>query len=273
MSRWIKLLVYARHGIGKTTLAGSAADVPEMTDVLFIDAERGDMSLEDNPRIKNIQGISHVNATSHMQVARIQEFLKAHCVQRDNPTPENIDKMRKNEAWLRGIDPKDIPEPKKFKTAVVDSLTEVDTYCMYGLMGVNQDQIITGKAEEIAVAQWGEFRKNNMMMQMLIRAFRDLPMHVIFTCQQVYNQDEMKRFHYGPALTGQLARQAQGMVDIVGSLRAAEAPDETGKQPRRLYVQPMDRYDAKNRRASYKEAFFDDPTMGSIMRAVGLLTT
>ena len=43
--RRINVLIYGDSGIGKTVLAGSAAAVPEMRDVLVLDAEGGTESL------------------------------------------------------------------------------------------------------------------------------------------------------------------------------------------------------------------------------------
>jgi hypothetical protein len=264
--RYIKMIVYGPFGTGKSTLAGSAVDVDSMRDVLLIDAESGDMVLEDNPRIKRPQDVEHIRVTNFLQVARVQEFLKAHCVHRDS---NNVNKMREVEAMLKGVPVETITEPRRFRTVIVDSLTEIEAYCMYGLLKINEGELLTGSADEIDVARFDEFRKNNMMVQVLVRALRDLPMHVIFVCAQAYTQDEMKRFHYGPQMTGKLASQIQGFVDIVGFLRAGATNDQ-GIAPRRLFVQPIERFDAKCRRASFQGAFFEDPTMLSIMKAVGL---
>jgi hypothetical protein len=130
--------------------------------------------------------------------------------------------------------------------------------------------------EETDVAGWPEFRKNNQMMQIVIRAYRDLPMHVIFVCPAGYNQDEKKVFHWTPALTGKLSNQVQGFVDIVGYLVPGQLKEEGKEAARRLFVQPITgtptgKFDAKNRRASFKESWFDNPTMGEIMTKTGLL--
>ena len=265
--RFLKAILYGPYGVGKSTLAGSSVDVPTMRDVLYIDAESGDMVLNDNPRIKLPDEIEHVRVTNFLQVARVQEFLRAHCVRRES---NDVEGMRQVEAMLKGVPPTDIKEPRRFRTVIIDSLSEIEAYCMYGLLKVNEGAILTGAADEIDVARFDEFRKNNMMMQVLIRALRDLPMHVIFVCAQQYSQDELKRFHYGPQMTGKLAAQIQGFVDIVGFLKASP-PDEKGNAPRRLFVQPIDRFDAKNRRASFTGSFFEDPTMASIMKAIGLV--
>ena len=266
MDRWLKLLVYGPYGVGKSTLAGSSVDVPSMRDVLMVDAESGDLVLQDNPRIKLPNEIEHVRVSNFLQVARVQEFLKAHCIRRDQ---NDEDGMRSVEAMLKGVPPSAIKEPRRFRTVIIDSLSEVEAYCMYGLLKVNEGILLTGAADEIDVARFDEFRKQNMMLQVLIRSFRDLPMHIIFVCGQQYTQDEMKRFHYGPQMTGKLASQVQGFTDIVGFLKSA-APDEKGIAPRRLFVQPIERFDAKCRRACFTGAYFEDPTMSSIMQQIGI---
>jgi len=260
------MLVYGPYGVGKSTLAGSSVDVTGMRDVLMVDAESGDLVLQDNPRIVAADEIEHVRVSNFLQVARVQEFLKAHCVRRDR---NDVDGMRAVEAMLKGVAPADIKEPRRFRTVIVDSLSEIEAYCMYGLLKINEGELLTGAADEIDVARFDEFRKNNMMIQVLVRAFRDLPMHVLFVCAQQYTQDELKRFHYGPQMTGKLSAQIQGFVDIVGFLRSGTV-DETGNAPRRLFVQPIERFDAKNRRASFSGSHFDDPTMTTIMKSVGL---
>lgn len=260
------MMVYGTYGVGKSTLMGSSVDVPFMRDILLIDAESGDLALQDNPRVKAVDEIEHVRVTNFLMVARVQEFLKAHCVRRDN---NDIEGMRQVEAFLKGVPVESIKEPRKFKTVIIDSLSEIEAYCMYGLLKVNEGEVLTGSAEDIDVARFDEFRKQNIMIQTLVRALRDLPMNVLFVCAQQYNQDELKRMHYGPQMTGKLAAQIQGFVDIVGLLKAG-TPDESNNAPRRLYVQPVDRFDAKNRRAMFQGSHFDDPTMLTIMRAIGL---
>jgi hypothetical protein len=258
--------VYGQPGAGKSTLMGSSVDVESMRDVLLIDAESGDLVLENNPRIKASAEIEHVRVTNFYQAAQVLSFLRKHT---ERLVANDEDGLRKTEAWLKGVHPDEIVKPRRFKTVVIDSLTELEAYCMYGLMKVNEGDLLTGAADEVNVARFDEFRKQNMMVQVLVRAFRDLPMHILFVCAQQYSKDETSRFHYGPAMTGKLASQIQGFVDIVGFLRPGGV-DETGKAPRRLYVQPIDKFDAKNRRASFKGAFFEDPTFTTIMKELGL---
>jgi hypothetical protein len=123
---------------------------------------------------------------------------------------------------------------------------------------------------EVDVAEWAEFRKNNQMMQLVIRAYRDLPINVILICHAAFTQDELKRMLYAPGLTGKLAKQVQGFVDIVGYLKVGELPaDGKSDAPRRLFLQPVGKFDAKCRIASFKGSYLDNPTMEDIWDMLG----
>jgi len=269
VSKWLKLLVYSRPGGGKTTLCCTAVDIPDMRDVLFLNADKGDMVFFDNDRVKSPELLAQnmVNVSNFKTAAMIHDFLKGHCKHRDE---NNEAKLREQEAWLRGCSPEDIEQPKKFKTIIIDSLTELDIYCTYGLLGLTQDSVLHGEASEIEVARFDEFRKNNQMIQMLCRAFRDLPIHVLATATEAFTEDELRKKHYMPQLTGQLRTQVPGFFDIVGHLVAKQEGD---KIDRKMWVQPVGNFVAKNRRSVYKANNFQDPYMLTIMRGCKLLAT
>lgn len=270
-TRWLKALFYGKHGAGKTELAASAVDVPSMGDVLLVDAESGDLTLEESVRIKNPDDISHIRVNTFKQVAYVQEFLKAHCQFRDS---DNKNMLQQLESKVTGVPAAEIENPKKYRTVIIDSLTEVEAYCTYQILSIDNSKIPIDN--DVEVAGWPEFRKNNEMVKLLVRAFRDLPMHTIFVCAEQYSQDEQKKMHYTPALTGKLSGQVQGFVDIVGWLTIGAPQSEGGpSSPRRLFVQPMagpgiPKFDAKMRRATFTESYFDNPLMADIMKAVKL---
>jgi hypothetical protein len=269
--QWLKFLVYGKHGSGKTTLAATSVDCEAMRDILFIDAEQGETAVQDNPRIKNDNLISHVSVKSFKQVAYIHQFLQAHCIARD---AKDLPRLRELESKITGVKPTDIEVPKQFRTVLVDSLTEIDQYCLYALRGVSQDQLLDDPGDVESV-EWKGYGKNNEMVKMLCRAYRDLPMHVIFSCSEQWTQNELKKFHYTPAMTGKLSGQIQGMVDIVGYLVVSAQENDQGELNRRMLIQPGEinnaRFDAKNRRAIYKKSSWDDPTMSVIMRDTGMI--
>lgn len=268
--RYLKLMVYGEYGVGKTFLAGTAATVPDLGKVLLLDAEAGDLTLDD-------RDIDQIRIEDYKVTARVLEFLKVHCSQRDiytDPKSSTDDKdaaktrLIEMESTLKGTDIEDIDEPTLYRTAIIDSLTEIETFCMYQLLGIND---MTRLDEEVATAEWSEYKRNHSMIQRLVRSFRDLPMHVVICCAAQYVQDENKRMKFSPALTGKLSKQVQGFVDMVGFLVVGQ-PKEDGTLPRRLYIQPSNegRYDAKNRFSKYKNYCFDDPTIESILRDVGI---
>lgn len=262
--KYLKLIVYGNFGVGKSTLAASAADVEEMADVFYIDAESGKMALEDSPRIENKDRIFVARATNFTQVARMHEFLKVHCRFRD---ANDIEALKNLEARVFGVPVESIDEPKRFNTVVVDSFTEVDTYSMYDLLDVSTDAKLDA---EVDVAEWPTFRKNNQRMMMLARAFRDLPMNLILVCSTQYTQDESKRMFWTPALTGKLSAQVQGLVDIVGYLVTGSLGEGKEEAPRRLWLQPVGKFDAKNRKGYLKAAYLDDPSLPNLMEQLAI---
>jgi hypothetical protein len=259
--KFLKGLFYADYGVGKTFLTATAADVEEMRDVLLINAESGDLTLENDEHDFDL--IDSVRCTDYSTIARVYEFLKTHCILRDKG---DIEGLRTLEARFRGCEAGDIDRPKMYRTAILDSLTEAEVYCMNKLLGIRDSTKID---EEVASAEWAEYKRQHAMVARLVRNLRDLPMHILFTCARQYVQDEQKKFVYSPAMTGKLSSQVQGFMDVVGYLVTGEATQD-GKLPRRLYVQPTGRFAAKCRFSKFKGTYFDNPTIGSILKQVGL---
>lgn len=260
--RYLKILIYGNYGSGKTTLAASAADVPAMNDVFMINAESGDLSIDDD-RAKHI---STVTVNNFKTLGQVHTYLKAHCKARD---ANDTDLLRKQQANVMGIEEDEIETPSRFKTTIIDSLTEVEAYCFNQLLGITNNTRID---EETDTAEFKEYKQNNGMMLRLVRSFRDLPMNVIFICGEQFLQDENKKMKYSPDMTGKLSKKIQGFMDMVGYLQIGRS--ENGGMLRRLNVAPSTsgKYDAKHRYASFKGDHFDDPTIGKILTEVGLLS-
>lgn len=253
--RRLKLLIYGAFGVGKTTLAATATDVKEMQDVLLLNCEAGDLSIANT-------NIDVVRICNFSTAARVHEFLKLHC---QLWIKNDIVRLKEIQAKVFNIDASKIEVPKHYRTVIIDSLTELETYSMYSILGITDRMTLD---QETAVAEWADFRKNFNSVQRLVRTFRDLPINVIFICSQQYTQDEQKRMAYLPLLTGKLSSQVQGFVDVVGFLKLENLE---GVPLRRLYVQPIGRFDAKCRFPKFKSPYFEKPTIGSMLRAVGLI--
>jgi len=154
---------------------------------------------------------------------------------------------------------------RRYRTVIVDSLSEVNAYLIYQLLGITEETSLDDdKVEE--TAGWDEYKKGNQMLQMLIRAYRDLPMNVLMACGTQYNQDENKVMHWGPSLIGKLASQVQGFFDIVGFMKVGKPPEGKPTEiPRTLWIQPVERFAAKTRLAQFKDPYINKPTMTKLM--------
>lgn len=267
---WLKALFYGAPGTGKTTLCGSAVDVEMLRDVLVISAEGGELSLENNPRIKNEDLLDVTKITRIEQLQKLYEMLQHHCRLRDRGDLKGLEALQRMTFGIPDEEP--IDRIREYHTVILDSLTEIEAHNLAKIL--NLDALGIDAGADMEVAGFGEFRKNNHIIQRIVRQFRDLPLHVLIVCLQGYNQDELKRYHYSPALTGKLSTQIQGFVDIVGWLAVGQATDtESGEGPRRLFVQPQSgpKVDAKNRFSSYGKAYFDNPSMADIMVGTGFV--
>lgn len=267
---YLTMIVYGIPGSGKTTLCATAADVDEMADVLMIDIESGKLTLKDNKRVKNKGRIDVIRVTSYKQLAEVHKFLQAHCRYRDDDSKEATEKLIKLEAKFKGIDPAKIKTPRRYHTVMLDSLSELDALCIYELLGLSTDMDLSEAMNDgdMEVAQFAEYKKNNQIMQLIVRAYRDLPINALFTCHVAYTQNELKQMFYSPSLTGKLRNQVQGFVDLVGYLRVGELPEGKTEAPRRMYFQPVGKFDAKCRLANLEGSYFDNPSMKDIWKAV-----
>lgn len=263
---YLNALFYGVPGSGKTELAGSAADVDDMSDVLIGDIEGGDMTLIDNPRIKRVDRIDSIRITSYKQLGEVHKYLKAHCRYRDQEGEEANNALRQLEAKFLGVDVKEIETPRRYKTFVIDSLSELDQMVVNELLGIQAGMDFNELLNDgnVEVAQFAEYKKNNQVMNLLCKSFRDLPISCLFTCHSVMDQDELKRMYYSPALTGKLRTQVAGYMDIVGFLQVGKIPEGKKEAPRQLSIQPVGKYTAKCRLPAFKDAHIADANMSKI---------
>jgi len=256
--QYLNLLVYGEYGSGKTVLAGTADDVPEMKNVLYIDAEAGKTALTDRPNL------DVVTINTFKQLARVYEFLRLHCRLRDDGSPEALRRMAEIEMQLKGLEAP--PEkPTIYRTVVVDSLTEVQTYLMYQLMGVDPNKVALDA--ELTSPEWGEWRQSSDTIQLLARQFRDLPMNVIMVLSEQEVQESGTRMVRRINLPGKLASRIQGFWDMVGYLQKAVIPGDQGTTVTRwrLYLTKGQNFQAKHRFRRIDVDFVEDPTIGKLL--------
>ena len=254
---WLKLLVYAAYGAGKTTLASTATEVDEMNDVLYIDAEGGSLVLP--------EGMDTVPIRRYSELARVTEFLRLHCLYRDSGDDVKLAEL---ESTLRGehVEP---GEAKHYRTLIIDSLSEVYTFLSYQILSIDYER---QKLDyELEGMEGKDYGRAGEMVQLLVRKMRDLPMHVIFICSEEEKEEgkgDTKKVTRRPALPGKLGNKVQGFVTILGYLETKFTNDK--RIARRLWLQAgHPRFQAKMRVRRELQAtapkYLDEPTMGALL--------
>lgn len=259
---WLKLFFYGDYGSGKTVLSAQSVDVEVMKDVLFINIESGVQSIRGSRAVKNYADIDFVPCADFETFVAIHRMLLAYCQARDDDDAERIKKMAQKYGFNH---------TKRYRTVVIDSLSELNQISLARAFGENQDDLLATADSDDTRRDYG---RNAQAMLKTVRAFRNLPMHVISTCGREWDQDERKKLGYQPRLTGKLAKEVQAFWDVIGFVQtAAQKPgeDEEGgaSVARRLWLQPVGKFDAKNRLSSQEITHIDDPTMEKL---VALLT-
>lgn len=250
ITKYLKVLIYGPPGVGKTTLAAGAISVPEMCDVLYIDAESGAETLR-----KIAPKIDSIPINNFGQLARIHQFLRLHCKARDEGDMETLKQLEEK------VIETSRPKPALYQTVVIDTLSEVQKYNMYQLLGVDID---TAKLDqEWEPPEFSEWNKTTEMIRLLVRAFRDLPLHVIFISHERVADE--KRGTITVDFPSALARSIPGFVSAVGYLQAATSKNADGEVStrRRLELEPGRQYLAKHRfgEALKGKSGLEDPTM------------
>jgi hypothetical protein len=246
--RWINGVIYAEFGAGKTYLAATAADVKEMSDVLFIDAESGDMSLQDRPKLDVIR------ISEYRQLSAVYEFLKLHCKARDE---NDVAKLRELDQMVHDGD----REPPRYRTVVIDSLSEIFRYVMMQITGIKVgQQKLDVEPDQPGYGEWG---RSTEMVRLLVRSFRDLPIHTLMVCSEKSHEDRNKKCTIGLNLPKALAAEVPGFFDLVAYLQVNATGVEKGemKIERRLYLSPGQTFLAKSRFVGIREPYIVDPSM------------
>lgn len=269
-AKYLKIFIYGDYGSGKTVLAAQSVDVPSMRDVLFINIESGIQSIIGSGAIENTDAIDIVpgegeSLQNFEQFVAIYKMLVSYCQARDDDDQERLDRMAKR----YGFDAE-----KRYKTVVIDSLSELNQISLSRAFGENSNDLLSFAGSDDTRRDYGRNRESIIKT---IRAFRNLPMNVIATCGCEWDEDERKKVGYMPRLTGKLSKEVQAYWDVIGFLKTSAVRNDEGKDTddnagqvlRRLWLQPIGKFDAKNRLSGQETTHLDDPTMG---RLVALLT-
>ncbi len=174
-------LVYGMSGTGKTRLAGSAFDVPELNPLLFVDIEGGGLTLR-----TTYPEIDKVRVTSWDALKKVYNDLKL------------------------GKHP--------YRTVILDSVTEMQK------LGMDHTMFERHGMDDLAVPEIKEWNINIEQVRKYVRLFRDLEaVNVIFTALERVDIDKRTQLsRVKPSLSGKVADEVAGFLDIVTHLRVEE---------------------------------------------------
>lgn len=224
---FINFLVYGDPGVGKTILSGSASIVEEMSPVLLIDVEGGTLSLR--------------TTFPKVETVRVQNFKELDAVYGE---------------LHRGNHP--------YKTVVLDSLTELQKLSMLVIMRDLMNKEPDRDPEIPSVREWG---KNIEQTRRVVRAFRDLRMHTIFTALAQTDKDVRTGVLLTkPSLSGKVANEVGGFIDILAYLYVKKDKD-SDELVRMLLTTRTDKEAAKDRSGKLPQVI-KNPSMQLILNYI-----
>lgn len=179
--------IYGGSGTGKTTLAASAIEVPEMNPVLHLNIENGTQSVKDIYPNLEIIDIDHFKQlqTVYNELYRGQDFTAQTCA--------------------------------GYRTIILDNLTEAQSK---GMEHIFQSEKLASTGinfTEFVMASWENkgWNTSSQQMRKLIRAFRELPCYIILVAWETDIDKSDSRHKWTPAFTAKLAGEMPGMVNDV----------------------------------------------------------
>ena len=178
-SEYFNLLIYGESSVGKSTLAGSSVEVPEMRPVIFLDIEGGTLSLRDRyPEVEKVR------------IDNWNDLVGVYVDLKENPG--------------------------RYKTVVLDSISELEEFGMEEIMhrAVSKAES-EGDERDPDLPGIGEHGKSSNRMRKVIRRFRDLEMNTIFTALERVDIDKKNRRTIRPRLSPKLSSQVSGFLDVV----------------------------------------------------------
>lgn len=231
----MKILIYAPPGMGKTRLAASAQDVPEMRELLYIDIEGGTETIRE--LWPDIQAVRVKD--EHDKAGRITRSAWSQCW-------DIYEGLKKGEIDVN--------------TVAVDNITEMYGLAMADTMADMLSKTTVERDPDIPSVR--EYGKTSTQVRRWIRLMRDLDVNLILTAHEnALTDDNGNVREYVPGLSGKLAHEVAGYVDIVMYLYT-KTDKEDGLQRKGL-TQPANKHVAKDRSGKLPQVL-TNPTMKMI---------
>lgn len=121
-----------------------------------------------------------------------------------------------NEAYALLADPK-----SPYKSVAIDSISETN---IFALLKILEDDKIKRPDPDLAGQQ--DYGKSLVQMRRFIRSFRDLPIHVFMSALAKDDVESRVGTVKKPAMSGQMADELPGIMDVVAYLALEEQEGE-----------------------------------------------
>lgn len=149
-----------------------------------------------------------------------------------------------------------------YATVVLDSLTEIQKFSMYNIM---QNLIMEHPERSEEVPSMREWGINLEQIRRMVRGFRDLEMHTIFTALAAESTNERTKLtSVRPSLSGKMAGEVAAFLDVVVYQYVKQFGEgEDAEFKRYLLTQKTDSHVAKDRTGKLPQVI-ENPTMALI---------
>ena len=248
----LKMMIFSPPGHGKTCLLGSIADDERLSPAILLDFESGMMSIKS--KVRRIVSPKNDNPNGLPVLGK----CKPEKGKIDVITIKSVKDFNYVYEYLS--DTKDHP----YKTVALDSLTEINYLIMNETIA---EASKTDLKHDKDIAEQRDYLRVYNIMRKLIRSFRDLEMNVVLSCLSQHLDDPKTKLKMiAPQLTGKLALEMPGLIDILGYLAIV---DEKDSSYRYLVTQPSEKIMAKDRTEGGKLGQgIRNPTMQVLMNLI-----
>jgi hypothetical protein len=122
----------------------------------------------------------------------------------------------------------------RYDVVVVDSVTEAQKRCIDHVKAIPKGLTVIQNLDALSLQGWGSLGEK---FRFLIRGYRDLPCHVVFTAMEVNFQDEENGIiRWMPLLDGKKSPfELVGWMDIVGHAIKRERRTNEGRVVERIF--------------------------------------